>query len=252
MHYKNIFIVFLTFTLINASCYHPASVRENPNCCPYTEDFYNKYYHDALNIYAIEIYRDSMHPERNIPEINRQGVLEVLGQLYAVYEGTGQAADTVFRMLEIKAVPVNTRYLSIKVATAALEIRALLNDQPSGNAAFDGIIQRYAFDTVRPAYGYPQFPWITLISSRDWNMIPVAGAFEDFSFIQNVDAMTQAYIIGGNRYILRTRDTSFTELDFSYGWGDCPAGCIHRRHWIFRVYPDCEAEFVRSYGDRLP
>lgn len=38
---------------------------------------------------------------------------------------------------------------------------------------------------------------------------------------------------------------------FSYGWGDCPAGCICRHYWRFYVDAD-DVVLVEEYGDELP
>ena len=42
------------------------------------------------------------------------------------------------------------------------------------------------------------------------------------------------------------------ELVYSYGFGDCPAGCISRHYWRFRVGVDGNVKFVESYGSPLP
>ncbi|HJN05142.1 MAG TPA: T9SS type A sorting domain-containing protein, partial [Bacteroidales bacterium] len=34
------------------------------------------------------------------------------------------------------------------------------------------------------------------------------------------------------------------KLTYSFGWGDCIAGCIHWKHWNIKVYNDCSVELV--------
>ena len=38
-------------------------------------------------------------------------------------------------------------------------------------------------------------------------------------------------------------------LDFSIGWGDCPAGCIYRRHWVFGVDNNCSVSLIAAFTD---
>ena len=42
------------------------------------------------------------------------------------------------------------------------------------------------------------------------------------------------------------------ELTITIGWGDCPAGCINKHQWLFRVTPDAVITLVSETGDPLP
>ena len=39
------------------------------------------------------------------------------------------------------------------------------------------------------------------------------------------------------------------QLDYSHGWGDCPAGCISRQYWTYRIYPDDRVRFIGTRKD---
>jgi hypothetical protein len=42
------------------------------------------------------------------------------------------------------------------------------------------------------------------------------------------------------------------EIKLTLGWGDCPAGCIDRHIWTFRVTPDGQVELVKEEGPEVP
>ena len=41
-------------------------------------------------------------------------------------------------------------------------------------------------------------------------------------------------------------------IKITIGWGDCPAGCIHRHVWSYSVTPDGHATLDSETGDPLP
>lgn len=57
--------------------------------------------------------------------------------------------------------------------------------------------------------------------------------------------------VGGGPFIKSKVNSERVIYTFSYGWGDCPAGCINRRSWDFSVFPSGEVSFEGSYGDQL-
>ena len=59
------------------------------------------------------------------------------------------------------------------------------------------------------------------------------------------DASLNHYIGDGNSITV-----AWPHYIFSFGWGDCPAGCIHRHFWKFYVDEDT-VQLVQEYGDDL-
>jgi len=55
------------------------------------------------------------------------------------------------------------------------------------------------------------------------------------------------YTIGDGSHIT----VSLPHYGFSFGWGDCPAGCIYRHYWDYTVV-DGSVTLVREGGDPLP
>lgn len=40
-------------------------------------------------------------------------------------------------------------------------------------------------------------------------------------------------------------------VTYSHGWGDCPAGCIYRHYWDFKISPSGEVEYAGNRGEPL-
>jgi hypothetical protein len=63
------------------------------------------------------------------------------------------------------------------------------------------------------------------------------------------NAMPYKYEGDGDDIELRFENEKYI-MTFSTGWGDCPAGCMNRHFWEFSLQ-DCQADFIRAYGDPL-
>lgn len=44
----------------------------------------------------------------------------------------------------------------------------------------------------------------------------------------------------------------FIQLIYSYGWGDCPSGCISRHYWELGIYGSGVIELISESGNELP
>lgn len=62
-----------------------------------------------------------------------------------------------------------------------------------------------------------------------------------------VSRVGPVYTIGDGSHIT----VSLPHYGFSFGWGDCPAGCIYRHYWDYTVV-DGSVTLVKEGGDLLP
>lgn len=116
----------------------------------------------------------------------------------------------------------------------------------TGYDAVDKLIEAHALTLVR----YRESgSYAVLESARPVYMSALADAFEEIPGVRYASPNQRGG--DGNDIVVRT-GPSFLELDFSVGYGDCPAGCLYRRHWVFRVDGPGRARFVGSYGDPPP
>lgn len=96
-----------------------------------------------------------------------------------------------------------------------------------------------------------RWPWFyeaELTVPRQLNIRALARRFME------IDSVVWAGAHGawGDGNDIQARFTySYWELDYSLGWGDCPAGCTERHWWRFRVYSDGSVQFITSWGDPL-
>jgi hypothetical protein len=58
-------------------------------------------------------------------------------------------------------------------------------------------------------------------------------------------------VFGGSDQITFEQIGAGKRYTFSHGWGDCPAGCIHRHSWEITVLPGGQLR-LREYGEPVP
>jgi hypothetical protein len=123
-----------------------------------------------------------------------------------------------------------------------------MGNVPTGTPAIDQLLATYGMTLAN----YHVFPWghAAAFSTEANVNIPALCAL--FAAQPGVNyAEPDGGCCDGNR-ITDSVYTDHVNLVYSYGWGDCPAGCTMRRFWEFNVFPDCSVEYVGSYGAALP
>lgn len=171
--------------------------------------------------------------------IPRDSVRKVLDGLCAIYKSSGGGRDSVFSYandFKFSFFPWgrNLREITISGDSSLAELKNLYAGKPSGNTRLDDLMAKYGFK-------------VTLNRFRKL----FTGTFKTDSLInpQKICALIEAAVTGiscaestvagdGNSwYTYRLGDT--TIYSFTYGWGDCPAGCIHKRTWYYHYYGNC-------------
>ena len=209
----------------------------------------NNYYQDAKLLYCNEIYQDSTHFNRNNPILDTAEISRVLKIIQTIYNINSPETDIIFNVYKIHSrlsISFNSFYL--KVQTNLPEIINLANGKiPTGNRNLDNLLTTYKFDSVKTSYSYPSFPWMTLFSKREYNLLPIVNQFNKIPSIILTD-MEKGYGIGDGNTITLIRSKNSAQVIFSIGDGDCPSGCIYHKYWEFQV-SDNKARFVKSYED---
>lgn len=204
------------------------------------------YSNDAKQLYYEEILSNENHFNYNNPILDTVEVNNILKIIQAVYNSNSSYRNEVFNDYSI-----HTRYCNslnsiiLKVQTSSSEIVNLVNGIiPTGNTELDNILQTYEFDSLSTSYSYPNFPWLTIYTSKEYNMIPIAEELNNIPSIVLAE-MNNGCIGDGNNISLK-RSGDYAIITFSIGSGDCPAGCIYHKYWEFKVVNDY-AEFLREY-----
>jgi hypothetical protein len=81
----------------------------------------------------------------------------------------------------------------------------------------------------------------------------MAAVALEFLTVPHVGSANVSLMIGDGGYIwVDTITSTYADLVYSHGWGDCPSGCMYRRNWSFRVGHDCTVDFIGSTGHPAP
>ena len=204
------------------------------------------YSYDAKQLYFHELFQDSTHVNYENPIIDNNEVNKILKIIQAVYNTDSPERDTVFDIYQIHGYYCYSfNSICLRVNTELTEIQNLADNViPTGETSLDNILNTYNFDSVKTSYSYPNFPWLTIYTSDEYNMIPIE---KEFANIESVLIAEFNRGCGGDgNTITLTRDDNSAIITFSIGRGDCPAGCIYHKYWEFKVSNGI-AKFTRTY-----
>jgi hypothetical protein len=230
----------------NSNCEAPDSITE-------------QYLEDAHRMAMAKFFKYDL-TEKDSVNIPLSHVDTVLNALIAVYNAFGlPARDTVVDLLNIHALALNAispfyvdlKGIIIQADSTLPWMQQLQTGAPlSGDHFIDSLFIRYDAAVVNYMKFNNVFYWhlIDVKSSRLLNTIAFAKLFENYPGISSASAFGLA---GDGAGITDTIYSDRVSLTYSYGWMDCPSGCMQRRYWKFNVYYDCVLEYVGSYGHPL-
>lgn len=204
------------------------------------------YLHDAKQLYMDEIYHNENHFNYGDPSLDNEEIDKILKIIQAVYDSRSPQRDTVFDVYQIHGYYCYSfSSVGLMVETERPEIQSLSeNVFPTGKQELDNLLTTYGFDSVRTAYSYPNFPWLTVYTQQEFNMLPVEKEFMEIESV--VLAEFNKGCIGDGNNITLKRDSDSAVVTFSIGMGDCPAGCIYHKYWEFKV-TNGKARFIKTY-----
>jgi hypothetical protein len=160
------------------------------------------------------------------------------------------ARDSVIEMYKVHAFRYpETHSIIVSVDSTKDWVSAWRNGQRlTGNQHIDYLMETYVLQLYR-YYHWPTAHVAVLHSEEAINILALSKKFEP---IEGVFYAEPNGVIGDGDDIKGSIESEYLMFEFSEGWGDCPAGCIHRHYWVFHVMFDGTVEFIRSYGDPLP
>lgn len=181
-------------------------------------------------------------------KISQNRVDTYLRMLLAVYNAASlPARDSVVKCKTIHVLPpfmLNSFNMGVDT-TEGWIVNFMHSVLPTGNPVVDTLINTYH---LSPGNFLPSIGVLTVDSEFDLNIPALAAKFAEQPGVNYADPN---YIIGDGNDITTT-PTLIEDYDlyYTYGWGDCQAGCIFDHTWRFSVNPlDCTVSFVESYGD---
>lgn len=158
-----------------------------------------------------------------------------LRMLLAVYNAASlPARDSVVKCKSIHVLPpFSLNNLNLGVDTTETWVANFrLSVLPTGNTVVDDLINTYHLSsgTFLPAIGALQ-----VNSEYDLNIPALAAVFAQ----QPGVSYAEPSYTGGDGNDITAASTPIENYDlyYTYGWGDCQAGCIFDHTWFFSVNP---------------
>lgn len=159
------------------------------------------------------------------------------------------ARDSVFNIHKIQSFRrPEMHFLVAAVDSTKSWVQQWRNGQRlTGNAEIDSLMENYNLELLR-YNALSLFHVVELISAAPLNISALGNKFE---LVEGIIFAEENGTVGGGNDIHASRETEHLSVEFSKGWGDCPAGCIHRHYWHFNVKYDGNVIFVGSFGDPI-
>lgn len=172
--------------------------------------------------------------------------------LVLVYNATAlPARDSVVDVFHIHTFGMPpTRSLMMELDTTEAWVRHLASNQiPTGNADVDTLLSRYSLSLGRVYAPLSRDVLVTLDAPQALNINGLAPLFRR---IPGVVYSDPDGLVGDGNDIRGSRELNTTLLTYSVAYGDCFAGCISRRSYIFSVHGDGTVEYLGASGSPPP
>ncbi len=172
--------------------------------------------------------------------------------LIEVFNADGLGArDTVVDVYSIHTFGLPETHRLMLQASADQEwVQRLVNGElPTGNARVDRLLEDYglSLDWKYPLSTSNEM-LIVLRSTATLNIAALAHLFEGIAGIR----YSEPDGMGGDGNDIRASRADSILLDYSFGYGDCPSGCIGRRFYHFAVHDDGTVEYLGASGAPPP
>ncbi len=219
--------------------------------CTGTDKIKKKYLNDAEGI-ALQrinkfnsVYKDSVF----IPSSYSDSIQRAL---MAVYNATSlPARDSVVKIYQIHAYhyqALNT-HAFFAVSADAWVKELVLGKFPTSNASVNALMTRYHLTKSYHLADEHGGPYTYLFFTSDSNLNADALIKEWKAIVTcKADFSTETLMGDGSMIYVDTITPAYIQLRYSFACGDCFAGCIYRRNWIFRVDNECFVDYIGSYG----
>ena len=183
--------------------------------------------------------------------IPQDAVQPYYNALVLVHNATAlPARDTVVDIYRIHTIGPPTRSLLLWLFGTETWVQRLAHGElPTGDPTVDTLLARYSL-TVGSAYTMQSGDvLLTLVPPEPLNINALAGLFHAITGVRFAEPNS---VIGAANDIGGSIAGERVALDYSVGYGDCPAGCIERRFYHFAVHDDGTVEYLGASGSPPP
>ena len=215
-----------------------------------------RYREDAARLalrYLYEHEETAADEQVELPEPLATSLYNALVRVYAARNLA--ARDSVVALYRIHTFPnPATRSLIVSVDSSTAEwVEAWRQGQRlTGQPRLDALMERYDLSLEE----FHRWPWTDIAVLRTAEPLNLRALARLFNPIPGVTyAEPNGFAGDGNDITAEAGGEggeAFWRLQYSVGYGDCPAGCIARRAWTFRVDADGDVRYLGVSGSPLP
>ena len=207
------------------------------------------YQEDAARL-ALRFIMDAGGTARGEVRIPQTLVSTFYNALTRVHAMNHPARDSVVDLYRIHTFPAPATHELIVGVDPSQEWvkRWQQGNRLTGNRAIDALMEEFNLQLQQ------YYPWssghaVVLRSAEPLNIFALARRFSDVGGVRYAESNG----VGGDGDDIRaTVVSSGIRLDYSVGFGDCPAGCIDRHTWSFLVDSTGRTTYLGSSGAPAP
>ena len=247
---KKIYLLFfILFIIFYQGCENSVSPVNNypfllpaPNDSAISDSIKNFYQQDAARLAVRYIFAQGSSDTASIEIPAQLTSLFYKGLIYVYNFQSLNFSPTNGLVSRIHTFPnPNLNSLVIKVDTSQSWTKAWQNKNiTTCNKQIDELLFPYNFQVSSFSYS-----WAVITTNMNLNLLPLARELEKIPGINYAEL--NAYIGDGNN-ITASINPDKIIFTYSYGWGDCPAGCISRHFWEYYVMFDGSVKLNSEYG----
>lgn len=240
-------IIIILFGLISFSRAQISFGQTVSSSCSASDEIIAQYKNDADRLASrIDMYSNIIISE---PLSNK-----IMNALLAVYNATAlPARDSVVTMFNIHTFPypVLNSFSIVADTTYSWVTQLKKNIIPTGYKKIDSLLSLYnlQYNGFYQPYSNNKI-YLYFKTEKNYNLRPLIQVFRE-SVPGVIGGEVSGYLGDGNDISIELK-SNHIELIYSFGFGDCPVGCIYRWYWAFIVYPNCDVEYIGSTRNLPP
>ncbi|WP_145957623.1 hypothetical protein [Labilibaculum antarcticum] len=201
---------------------------------------------DDSKLLCLNLYLNDESKELKDIAIDESDVGPIVAALQMVFLDSLLQASQEIREYQIHTLcPIQLHEGILKSDTTNTYINSWYHNGFSTHGLIDNYIYQYGIDL--DSIGNNQYKYKSKIGI---NYMALASELKKLPFV--LDATSSSCIGDGSQIEIIDNTSDYIHLIYSYGWGDCPAGCIKRHYWEIGVYGSGIVELIAESGNNLP
>lgn len=201
---------------------------------------------DDAKLLCLNLYLNEESRELKDIEIDESHVGPVIAALQIVFLDSLLQSCQEIRNYQIHVLcPIQLHEGLLTSDTINTNINSWYHNGYSEHKLLDNYI--YAYSITLDSIGNNQYKYQSEIGI---NHLALASELKKIPFI--LTAKATLCIGDGSQIEIMDYSSDYIRLIYSYGWGDCSAGCTNRHYWEIGVHGSGIVEIIAESGDKLP